>query len=459
VPSSQIHFVGTESLSSSIEQIVDQHLAGAEAINGIRPPDPTIKESNDKLLAEIASLRGRPMFYPVLSSGIGRGPFARLSDGSVKLDLINGIGIHIMGHSHPEIIKASIEGSLSDVVMQGHLYAGKEYVELNRRLVRLASQKSRLKHSWITTCGSMANESALKIARQKHFPAKNIIAFEKAFAGRTIMMAEVTDNKDYKQGQPDYNEVFRLPFYDKKDPVRSTEKALETLKGHLDKGPNSFCTFVFEPMQGEGGYAFGTREFFLPLLETCKKNNIAIWLDEVQTFCRTGNFFAFETLGLGDYVDICTVAKTAQSAATLFTDEYNPKPGLIAGTFAGSSAALAAGNKLLDILETKGFMGSSGRVQEIHNRFVEGFNNLNETTCEGMFNNAGGLGLMMAVTPFDGSKEKVNAFLKALFENGVMSFGCGRDPYRVRLLVPAIIQNSEIDLALGVFEKTAQQLA
>ena len=63
----------------------------------------------------------------------------------------------------------------------------------------------------------------------------------------------------------------------------------------------------------------------------------------MQTFCRTGEFFAFETLNLGEYVDVVSVAKTLQTGATFYTEELNPKPGLVSGTFSGSTVALAAG--------------------------------------------------------------------------------------------------------------------
>jgi len=61
---------------------------------------------------------------------------------------------------------------------------------------------------------------------------------------------------------------------------------------------------------------------------------------------------------------------------------------------------------------------------------------------------------MIAFTPYDGKKEQVEALIKRLFNNGVLAFSCGKDPVRIRLLVPAIIQNSDIDLALNVIEKS-----
>ncbi|HWU42016.1 MAG TPA: aminotransferase class III-fold pyridoxal phosphate-dependent enzyme, partial [Bdellovibrio sp.] len=190
-----------------------------------------------------------------------------------------------------------------------------------------------------------------------------------------------------------------------------------------------------------------------PLLDFAKSKNIAVWMDEVQTFARTGEYFAFETLDLGQYVDICTIAKTAQIGATLYTEEYNPKPGLIAGTFSGSTPCLAAGMEMLDML-SEGFLGANGRIQQIHKRFINGLNQMNEGSCKGLASDAGGMGLMVAFTPHDGKKESVNSFLNKLFANGVISFPCGKDPVRARFLIPAIIQDEDIDVALKVIEKT-----
>src|SRR5690606_27705196 len=114
---------------------------------------------------------------------------------------------------------------------------------------------------------------------------------------------------------------------DRKDP-KSAEKSLSIFKEHLAKNEKNISAFSFEMIQGEGGFRVGTREFFLPMLELCKQHHIAVWVDEVQTFGRTGELFAFEKLDLGNYVDICTVAKVLQVGAVLYTEDYNPKPGL-----------------------------------------------------------------------------------------------------------------------------------
>lgn len=443
----------SEKIKSMIKQLVGEVQSLNSNIRSIQGSTPDRVEHAKKLFDQAAQFRGRPLAYPFVGTGSGRGVYVEVEDGSIKLDLINGIGIHIFGHGHPLVMEAAVRGALSDVIMQGNLEPNKEYIEFSEKLVKLASKKSAIKYAWFATCGTMANENAIKIARQKNSPARMILAFQNAFAGRSTLMAEVTDNVAYKQGLPDYNEVLRLPWFDKKDP-QSTEKTLRVMKEHVAKHEKNICCFGFEPMLGEGGYMPANREFFLPLLEFCREQKIATWADEVQTFARTGELFAFETLDIGHLVDIVTIAKTAQLGATLYTEEYNPKPGLIAGTFSGATVSMTTGMAIIDELVHGSYFGKNGRILQIHKRFLDGFNRLNETTCKGKINDAGGMGLMMAFTPFDGKKEQVDSFLKKLFHNGVIAFPCGKGPIRARFLIPAIIQDADIDLALEVIEKT-----
>lgn len=438
-------------IEQQIQSLVKEVTRLEEPLKEIRAPQPALAEAGQREFQRAGAVRGRPLHYPYVGTGAGRGVFVELEDGSVKIDMINGIGIHLLGHAHPRVMAAGVRGALADIVNQGNLQPNKEYTRMLEKLVSLAGRKSRLKYGWLSTCGTMANESALKITRQKKSPARMMLSFQNAFAGRSTMMAELTDNPAYRVGLPEYNEVLRLPFYDKRDP-RSGEKTLTALKEHVAKHENQISVFAFEPMLGEGGYRPAPREFFVPLLEFCREKKIPVWADEVQTFTRTGDFFAFETLGIGEYVDLCTVAKTAQIGATLYTEEMNPAPGLIAGTFSGSTAALAAGLEILTIME-EGYMGPSGRVMQIHQKFVGMLNRLNETTCKGKLVDAEGLGLMIAVTPLDGKKETVDKLLRKMFALGVIAFPCGKDPVRIRFLVPAITQDHEIEMVGKVIEQ------
>jgi acetylornithine/N-succinyldiaminopimelate aminotransferase len=359
--------------SNEINKLVDQLTAEVQqknqTITGVRPPNPELAIKMKSLGEKALKLRGRAMTYPYVGTGAGRGPYVELEDGSVKLDLINGIGVHLMGHGHPKVIRATIRGALSDVTNQGNLQMNKELLDMCEFLVSKASKSSRLKFCWTATCGTMANENALKMARQKNSPARYVLAMEGAFAGRSTMMAEVTDNAAYREGLPEYQEILRVPYFDKKNP-KSAEQALAKVKEHVAKHEKNISTFVFEPMLGEGGYRVATREFFQPILQFCKEQKIAVWADEVQTFARTGELFAFETLGIGEYIDLCTIAKTAQIGATLYTEEYNPKPGLVAGTYAGATTALTAGLENLRILCEENYLGPHGKIAQIHKSFM-----------------------------------------------------------------------------------------
>jgi 4-aminobutyrate aminotransferase-like enzyme len=448
----------SKKLKSLFAEIVVEYVQLSKSIVGPKEPDPALEKKSKELLDRIGKVRGRPLYYPYVGTGIGRGPYVELEDGSVKLDLINGIGIHLFGHGHPKVIEATLRGAVNDIVMQGHLQANNEYLLMSEKLIALASRKTRLRHAWLTTCGTMAIENALKIARQKNSPARMMLCMTDSFSGRSTMMAEMTDNPEYKVGLPEYNEVLRVPFYDYRDP-QSSEKSLRILKDHVARHEKNISTFMFEPMLGEGGYRVAPREYFLPMLEFCKSKNIAIWTDEIQTFTRTGNVFASETLGFAEYVDICTIAKTAQIGATLYTEEYNPKPGLIAGTFASATTALEAGTEILRMLDEENYLGPEGKIQKIHKYFVSGVKKLNETTCKGLAQEAGGLGLMIAFTPLDGSKDKVAQFQKTLFKNGLMSYGCGRNPYRIRFLVPAVMTEHDTDVAMKIIEKSLLECA
>ena len=448
--------------SSKVTALISQLVEEVSRIEGelttARPPQEGLLESGKRAFDEAGKYRGRPLFYQFMGTGAGHGPYVENEDGSVKLDLINGIGVHIFGHGHPRLRAAAIRGALSDVVMQGNLEPSAEYAAVGKKMAELASKKSRLKYCWLTTCGTMANENALKIARQKNTPARFVLTMENAFAGRSTMMAEMTDNPAYRQGLPVYNEMLRVPFYDAKDP-QSAEKSLRILKEHVARHEKDISAFVFEPMLGEGGYRSAPREYFLPMLEFCKEKHIAIWADEIQTFMRTGELFAFETLDIGQYIDICTVAKTLQAGAILYTEEYNPQPGLVAGTFSGGSSALAAGLESLKMITEEGYLGPNGKIMKIHKEFIGMLNKLNETTCKGLLREAGGLGLMVAVTPLDGGKDTVTKLLYSLYKNGLIAFSCGRDPYRLRFLIPAIMESKDIQLAEKIIEKSVLELA
>ena len=425
-------------LNQNIKTLTENHTRSISSVKWqIKPRQAKYKKEYKKKIKHIEGLRGRKLIYPYIGSGRGSGAYVELKDGSIKMDLIGGIGVQILGHAHPEIIKTAVTAGLSDIVMQGHLLINQEYLDLSKTLVRLAGKQSRLKNVWLSTSGAMANENALKIARQKNSPKRKVLAFEGAFAGRTTMMSEITSNPAVKEGLPSYGEVLRVPFYDPKNP----DLSLSVLKSHLEKESKNICAFIFEIVLGEGGYKSAPPSFFKTLMEECKKHSIAVWVDEVQTFCRTGQFFAFEKWGLGPYVDLCTIGKSLQLAGTFFTEEYQPRPGLISGTFSASTGALAVSLKILNILK-KHYIGKTGKIQKIEQEIKNTFKELKHQNliCDyDVFGLMAGCTLTKVQTA-----DTVKPFLQQLFQEGVIAFSCGRSPVRVRFLFPAVITKNDL---------------
>src|SRR5690606_34377775 len=123
----------SSSVESLVQNLVQEVLKINQQITSVRPADPGHAENAKKQMDQIAQLRGRPIHYPYMGAGAGRGDFVELEDGSVKLDLINGIGSHLFGHSHPRVLAAGVRGALSDIVNQGNLQPNMEYLKMSEK--------------------------------------------------------------------------------------------------------------------------------------------------------------------------------------------------------------------------------------------------------------------------------------------------------------------------------------
>jgi 4-aminobutyrate aminotransferase-like enzyme len=207
-------------------------------------------------------------------------------------------------------------------------------------------------------------------------------------------------------------------------------------------------------VQGEGGFNTAPREFFVALMETCKAAGIPVWDDEVQSFGRTTSMFAFEALGLGQYVDVVTVGKMTQACACLFAADMNPKPGLLSGTFTASTSAFQVGLEALRTLHGGGYYGPEGRNAKLHAEFrrqaealvakhPDRFPEVRDQFGRPGVAKVGGVGGMCRLTPFGGEKERVLKFQADLFAEGVMSFYCGHGPYHLRMLPPIGVMQPE----------------
>jgi acetylornithine aminotransferase len=406
----------------------------------------------DRALRDIERLRGRPLAVPALVAPSGRGARVQLADGRTVLDFVCGIGTYLFGHSDPDLLEAAVVAAAGDSVYQGHLAPAAEYPELLRALLRHAGPH--IKHGWLSISGAIANENALKLVFQKHSPADSIVAFERNFAGRTLALAEITDKAAYREGLPLTGRVLYVPFHDPGRP----ERTLEALDAHLGRYPGRIAGMIFELVQGEGGYHTAPPAFFRAVMERCRAAGIAVWVDEVQTFARTGELFAYRTIGLEDLVDVVTCGKAVQGSAALFRARYNPKPGLVAGTYAGSTVGLAVGARIIERLESEGYLGADGRIAVLGERVVRRFEALRRRMPRAVGAHSG-LGAMHAFVPFDGSSAVVQAIVEAAFEEGLFVWSAGERPAKIRMLLPVNTTDEELESGFTMLEKALRRVA
>ncbi len=424
-------------------------------LNDVVVADPKLAAEFQALIERLTATRGGPPFWPYLSSGLGNGPYVELADGSVKLDFICGIGVHGCGHSHPAMIDAAIQGAIEDTVMQGNLQQHPPSIRMSERLIQLATQRgAKLDLCLLSTSGAMANENALKIALHHKSPADRVIAFDNAFAGRSIAMAALTDRPKYRMGLPLAIPVDYLPFRDHKDPNRSQRWAVDELHRLLKRHPGRYAAFWAEPIVGEGGYYPGSHEFFTALCEPLRDAGVPIIFDEVQSFSRTSMPFAFQHFELDKFADIVTIGKITQVCATLYGKDFVPKGPILSQTFTGSSSSIATGMAMLDLLESENCFGKNGMNMRRHTYFAGELGKLRQQH-PGLIDGPYGEGMMIAFTPGDGSFDQAKLLMDTMFETGLLGFVCGTDPTRIRFLPPPVTTTNEhIDAAVKLLDQS-----
>lgn len=444
------------------KQLIAQAIADAQqAIDGPRPADPARAQAYQQRLDTFAKLRGGGLPIPYLGSGLGKGALVELLDGSVKYDMICGIGVHGLGHSDLGLIDAGLQGALADAVMQGNLQQNDESAALCDDLVERACRHgAKLEHCFLTTSGSMANDNALKIVFQKHAPADRIMAFSHCFTGRTLAMASVTDKAAYRDGLPETIKCGYLPFYKPADKQKSIESTINHLDNHVARYQGRVAGVMFEMIQGEGGYNAGDAEYFQAVMSRCKALGLAVWVDEIQSFGRTSAPFAFQHYGLDEYVDVVSVGKMTQVCATLFTSNYNSRPGLISQTFTGSSSQIFAAREVLKRLDESNVFGGHGLNMTYRHLFADRLGAIHQRHPDKLGRDLFGEGTMIGFEVFDGRADQTKAVMNRLYELGVIVFLCGSDPLRLRFLPPvSVMSEQDVDAVCVLLEQAILDIA
>lgn len=445
-------------VAEAVAKIVAEVKAKSALLTGAKPPVEGFKQSYDEFMKRAADVRGRGLLYPYLGSGVGNGALVEMLDGSVKWDMISGIGVHFFGHSDAELIGEAVKGCVDDTLKYGNLQSNFEAYEFCEALLNEAKKNSKLKYCYIATSGAMANENAIKVCYQRAqvvngVTAPRVIAFRDCFMGRSVTMTQIGDTAAYRQGVPLSTLVDYMPFYNAVEAEALGKKkyidgAIARLMEYVERYPKQHACFIFEMVQGEGGFNVGDRDYFKALMECCKAHKIAVWDDEIQTWGRLPRMFAYEVFDLGQYVDVFCVGKMTQACVTAFTEEFNPQPGLLSGTFLGEGVSFKVGQRVIERLRDGDYYGPTGRIAKLHESFVKQVHALAKKhpawfpKVPEVQDIAGGLGGMMRLTPFGGNKDKIMKACKTCFEEGVIVFYCGHGPHHVRMLPP-----------LGVFQE------
>jgi 4-aminobutyrate aminotransferase-like enzyme len=461
-------------IAGAIETIVEQLKAHSAEITDVRGPIEALGATYQAHLDMAAAVRGRPLLYPYIGSGLGNGALVELADGSVKWDMICGIGVHFFGHSEPDLIAAAVRAGLDDTVKHGNLQSNLQGHAFCETLLAEARKCTKLDLSYLATSGAMANENALKVCYQKRNGAPRIIAFKDCFMGRSIVLSQIGDSPGNRVGIPLSTMIDYMPFYDevmaeRVGATRVIDMAVMHLTQYLDRYPDQHACFIFELVQGEGGFRTATREYFKALMDVCKARGVPVWDDEIQTFGRLESMFACDMYDLGDYVDVMTVGKMSQACATLFTSDFSPKPGLLSGTFTGETVSFDVGRLIIERLRDGDYYGRDGRIARLHKLFREQVRAMagrhpdwfppvaEELGAPGVLDIVGGVGGMMRFSPFGGDKDKVVKACRACYDEGVVLFYCGHGPYHLRML-PALGVMREEDWP-RVFECVERGLA
>ena len=369
-----------------------------------------------------------------------RGEGSRVWDkeGKEYVDFAGGIAVTALGHSHPTLVNVMREQA-------GQLWhlANVMTNEPALRLAKKLTEKTFADRVFFANSGGEANEAAFKLARRyafDHFgPEKHeIIAFNKAFHGRTLFTVSVGGQAKYKEGfEPTPGGIAHCDYND-----------IEQLKALIS---DKTCAVVMEPIQGEGGIIPADTEFAKQVRELCDKHSALLVFDEVQSGVgRTGTLYAYEQLGVTP--DILTTAKALGNGfpvgAMLATETVAKSLafGTHGSTYGGNPMACAIAEAVLDIIDTPEILSG---VKKRHDLFVEGLKAINEK--HHIFKDIRGMGLLIGAEVIDSLAGKAAMFMKAAAAEGLFVLVAG--PNVLRLAPSLVIPEKDIAEGLVRLEK------
>ncbi len=421
-------------------------------------PGPRSREVLDRLAASVASPLA--ITFPVVAAS-ARGATVTDVDGNTFIDFAGGVGCLNVGHSHPQVVQAAQEQlerfSHTDFTVVPY----EVYASLAERLLARARFGGPAKAAFFNA-GTEAVENAVKFARA-YTGRQAVIGFEGAFHGRTYLSLALTSRTHpYKAGLgPFAPEIYRVPFPNAyrgpsaADALAALERAFATLVA-----AENVAAIVFEPVQGEGGFIPAGEEFARGLRRVCDEHGIVLVCDEVQSgFARTGRFFAFEHYGIEP--DLITVAKSIAMglplSGVLGKAEIMDAPveGGVGGTYVGNPVAQAAALAVLDVIEDEGLVERSAALGETMRARFESWQ-----ARWPQIGDVRGLGSMLALelVAEDAVPDAplASRIVAEALSRGLLLLKAGVSGNCIRVLVPLVVSDAELDEALEVWEEALQ---
>ena len=290
-------------------------------------------------------------------------------NGQEYLDLYGGHAVISIGHSHPTYVARMTE-QLSNIGFYSNSIIISGQAELAEKLGRVSGYPTY--QLFLTNSGAESNENALKLA-SFHTGRKKVVAFTKAFHGRTAGAVAVTDNPSIVAPINDTSHVTFHPF--------------NQIEGLLDVITEETAAVIVEGIQGVGGIQVASTPFLQALRRRCDETGAQLILDSVQCgYGRSGKFFSHQYAGINP--DMMTTAKGMGNGfpigGVLIAPHIQASYGLLGTTFGGNHLACTAANVVLDIIEEENLLANATQIGAYIEQELAGIQGIKEVRGRGL---------------------------------------------------------------------------
>ncbi len=361
-----------------------------------------------------------------------KGKGARVWDigGREYVDCVAGNGSCLIGHSHPEVIKA-VEKQIEQLSTCPGIFYNDVRASFLEKIIEITPKP--LNKVFLSNSGTESVEAAVKLAR-KHMGRKRVVAMKGGFHGRTMGSLSLTWKKKYRAPFEPLVPGVDFARFNDPDDLR--------LKVNSDT-----AAVIIEPVQGETGVIIPSENYLREAREICDEKEVLMILDEVQTgLGRTGKMFACQHWGV--VPDIMCLAKGLAGGlpvgVTVAKEEVmdSLSQGEHGNTYGGNPVICAAGLATINVILKEKL---PEKAHEKGRYFLEKLRE--ECNIGEVVRDIRGIGLMLAVE----SRFPVPKYIKRAVEEGVLLLTSGTNI--IRMLPPLCIEEEEIDVVVAVLKR------